>query len=740
MKNTEKDIIERFQKFDFDPQEKVQKQVFNRLIFVPAVKRKFKRMPFVFATVLGALLTVVLISDKEYISKSGSIKQETELSEKYTAGSENTAAAYEAKEELAEPSSVEAEYAKDVLTEEINPGKVQEKIAVKAYDENVFEKDMSAEENGTNEAVMSPDTAAAKFAPPSPRSAAGEKKIISADFEAAGSETKEKSVSLKNFKPSRSVDKKTDGAVKMQYSKMLEAKLSAEAESVGDKRAAGAARSRKIASAAAPAPAQEVYSISYAAPDYNGIRDESYKKYEENSFRSTVSDPLSTFSADVDVAAYNIVRHSIMSGRKPNPDSVRIEEFLNYFDYSYPQPEGSDPVSINFEYTDSPWNKDLKLIKIGIKAKDIEKNNLPPSNLVFLIDVSGSMEQENRLPLVKKSLKMLVDELRPEDRVSIVTYANGVNELLSGAKGSEKERIVNIIENLHAGGGTSGSQGLALAYETAKKNYILKGNNRIILATDGDFNIGPRSESELENQITEARESGVFLSVLGYGMGNYKDSKMQIIANKGNGNYAYINDLFEAQKILVKEFGAALFTVAKDVKLQVEFNPAFAAAYRLVGYEKRALNTQDFNDDKKDAGEMGAGHTVTVIYEFIPAGVKSVFLPDVEALKYTKTASPQDNDDILTLKLRYKEPDSDTGKLMERQLKQNAYVPFDKSSDDMRFAASVAQFGQILKDSRYKGDMTINDIIQTAKKAKGADDEGYRTYFIKMVEMYKMIK
>ncbi|MCL2334983.1 MAG: VWA domain-containing protein [Endomicrobia bacterium] len=481
-----------------------------------------------------------------------------------------------------------------------------------------------------------------------------------------------------------------------------------------------------------------VVAVTYSGSDYNAMQDESYKKYDENSFKSTASDPLSTFSADVDAASYNIVRRAIMAGTKPNPDSVRIEEFINYFNYSYPQPQGSDPVSMNFEYTDSPWNKGLKLVKIGIKAKDIEKANLPPNNLVFLIDVSGSMQAENRLPLVKKSLKMLVNELRPKDRVSIVTYASGVNVALSGAKGSDKEKILNIIDNLQASGGTSGSAGLSAAYETAKKNFIKKGNNRIILATDGDFNIGPSSESELENQITAARDSGVFLSVLGFGMGNYKDSKVQTLANKGNGNYAYINDLFEARKTLVKEFGATLFTVAKDVKLQVEFNPAVVAAYRLVGYEKRALNAQDFNDDKKDAGEIGAGHTVTVIYEIVPAGVKSKYMPNVETLKYAKAAS--DNNDVLTLKLRYKEPNSDTSKLMEKQLKQEEYVPFDKMSDDMRFAASVAQFGQILKDSQYKGDMTIDEVISTAKKAKGADDEGYRADFIKAAEMYKMIQ
>jgi Ca-activated chloride channel family protein len=476
------------------------------------------------------------------------------------------------------------------------------------------------------------------------------------------------------------------------------------------------------------------------ADSYNDMQDEDYTKYEENSFRSTITDPVSTFSSDVDTASYNIVRRQIMQqGIAPNPDAVRTEEFINYFDYSYPQPQGNDPVSINFEYSDSPWNKGLKLVKVGIKAKDIEKKDLPPGNLIFLIDVSGSMEAPNRLPLVKKSLKLLVDELRKEDLVSIVTYASGVSEVLSGVKGSEKEKIMQAVESLGAGGSTSGSEGLAKAYEAAKKNFIRNGNNRVILATDGDFNIGPHSNAEMENQITKARESGVFLSVLGYGMGNYKDSRVQALANKGNGNYAYINDLFEARKVLVKEFGATLFAVAKDVKIQAEFNPAAVAAYRLIGYEKRKLNTQDFNDDTKDAGEMGAGHTVTAIYDIIPAGVQSGFLPKVDGLKYTQKAGAN-TEEVLTLKLRYKEPSSEASKLMERVLAQSAYKPFEASSDDMRFAASVAWFAQILKDSPFKGVATVDDVIKTARRSKGRDDEGYRADFIKTAEMYKLIE
>ena len=642
--NKEKDIIDRFQKFDFDPQEINQKQVFNKITAPQTNKKTLKRFTFAFAAFACVLAVVVLVNDKEYSKTDNYVMA---------------------------PSETNYEF------------EVEEMIEIGAASEG--------------------DSIA---------------------YSAKEAKISQKAARSKNYLT------KAASAPQRQYDVMPEGRRETHSEISG------------FIPAPTGAMMQETiqYTGSFVDADYNGIRDESYKKYEENSFKSTVSDPLSTFSADVDVAAYNIVRQVIMSGRKPNPDSVRIEEFLNYFDYSYPQPQGKDPVSMNFEYTDSPWNKDFKLVKIGVKAKDIDKNNLPSSNLVFLIDVSGSMQQDNRLPLVQKAMKMLVDELRVEDKVSIVTYANGVSEHLSGAKGSEKEKIKNIIDSLYAGGGTSGSEGLKLAYETAKKNFIRKGNNRVILATDGDFNIGPRSESELENQITEARESGVFLSVLGFGMGNYKDSKMQTLANKGNGNYAYINDLFEARKTLVKEFGSTLFTVAKDVKLQVEFNPAYVAAYRLVGYEKRNLNTQDFNDDTKDAGEMGAGHTVTVIYEIIPQGVESKFMPDVENLKYTKTGNTTDNDDVLTLKLRYKEPDSDKSSLMEKTLKQKEYVQFDKSSDDMRFAAGVAQFGQIVKDSRYKGEMTIDEVISTAKKAKGTDEEGYRTDFVKMAEMFKMIQ
>ena len=767
MKNTDKDIIERFKQFDFDPQDKKQQQIFNKITSPAPVKKKNRNSRFFFAAAIGCAAALFIVVGNNFHHLNDDIivndkKERVEIKD-YSDVSAQPAVDIQQQERSAVNTGEKVSFTFNVVAIEggkevplesayiwiddkitgktddkgswekkIVPGKIKAKVLARDYEEVAFEQEAIAGNAGTVKVVLKPSEVKAK------RWHGRERVIRSERLQEAASEKAEYDAIA--YETAAAVPAPQASYDAARSSEKVRRKAAQPAQSVSEDAkmvlATGGAVSPKTAYEQA---ALQAY-YSYSELDYISMQNESYKKYEENSFKSVVSDPLSTFSADVDVAAYNIFRRSIMRGDMSNPDSVRTEEFLNYFDYSYPQPQGADLVSMNFEYTASPWNAGLHLVKIGIKAKDIDKNNLPASNLVFLIDVSGSMDQESRLPLVKKSMKMLVDQLRPQDRVSIVTYANGVNERLSGAKGSEKEMIKNVIDSLYASGGTNGSEGLKLAYETAKKNFIIKGNNRVILATDGDFNIGPRSDSELENQITAARESGVFLSVLGFGMGNYKDSKMQTIANKGNGNYAYINDLFEARKTLVKEFGATLFTVAKDVKLQVEFNPAYVAAYRLVGYEKRNLSTQDFNDDKKDAGEMGEGHTVTAIYEIIPQGVESEFLPDVEKLKYTKTEGKSDDGDVLTLKLRYKEPDSDTSKLMEKTLKQNVYVPFDKSSDDMRFAASVTQFCQILKDTPYKGSMTIEEVISTAKKAKGADEEGYRADFVKMVEMYTMIQ
>ena len=483
------------------------------------------------------------------------------------------------------------------------------------------------------------------------------------------------------------------------------------------------------------------------ALDYNSMNAENYNSFEGNTFKFVKQEPLSTFSADVDTASYNIVRRDIERGARPRKEAVRTEEFINYFSYDYPAPkaDSKDPVNIITELTDSPWNEGFQAVKIGVKAKDIDKEKLPPSNLVFLIDVSGSMSGSNRLPLIKKAFAMLVEKLRPEDKVSIVTYANNTNIVLDGvslADENGKQKIVAAMESLRANGGTNGSEGLEKAYETAKKHFIKKGNNRIILATDGDFNIGNTSLGGLEKQITEAKESGVFLSVLGFGMGNYKDDKVQTLADKGNGNYAYINDLFEAKKALVKDFGATLFTVAKDVKFQVEFNPAKIQAYRLIGYEKRKLNDQDFNDDTKDAGELGAGHTVTVLYEIIPTGVKvPEGMPDIDELKYSVKENPKtvDSDELLTLKLRYKQPDSDNSKLMSKVLKKEDYKAFSKTSEDTRFALSVAAFAELLKDSRYSKNTDLEKVIENARKAKGEDIDGYRADFVKIMSLYSAL-
>jgi Ca-activated chloride channel family protein len=467
---------------------------------------------------------------------------------------------------------------------------------------------------------------------------------------------------------------------------------------------------------------------------YNAEDNESYTKYEENPFKLVKSDPLSTFSADVDTASYTIAKRNISQGTMPTTDSVRIEEFINYFKYSYAKPHEGKPVAVDIQYSDCPWRKETRLVKIGIKAKDLDINKVPKSNLVFLIDISGSMEEDNRLPLLQKAFKILLSNLRESDRVSLVTYADGTNVVLDGEKVKNAKKIEDAIDHLSAGGGTSGSAGLQEAYRLAKKNFIKGGNNRVILATDGDFNVGPSSTSELEEQITKAKETGVFLSVIGVGMGNYKDDMVQTLANKGNGNYAYVNNLMEAEKVFSKEFKGTLFTVAKDVKFQVEFNPEKIASYRLIGYEKRKLNNEDFNDDAKDAGEVGAGQNVTVLYEVIPTGVKSSFMPAGSDLKYSARKGT-DSDDILTVRVRYKDPNGKESKLMESSITAESYVPFAQASDDFRFASSVAAFGQVLKESKYKGNIALSQIIKIAKGSKGADEDAARAEFTQIVSL-----
>lgn len=482
--------------------------------------------------------------------------------------------------------------------------------------------------------------------------------------------------------------------------------------------------------------ATPIYNI---APSYDQLKNEEYSQFAENKFQLAKVEPLSTFSVDVDAASYSNMRRFINRGNVPDKDAIRIEELVNYFSYNYPEPTGSDPVKISAEVGNCPWNSQNRLVKIGLKARNIAGDNLPASNFVFLIDVSGSMYGATRLDLVKSSLKLLVNNLREKDRVAIVVYAGAAGEVLPSTSGSDKQKIKEALENLTAGGSTAGGAGIQLAYKIAKKNLIKNGNNRIILCTDGDFNVGVSSNDGLQKLIEEERKSGVFLSILGYGMGNYKDSKMQTLAQAGNGNHAYIDNLQEANKVLVNEFGATMYTVAKDVKLQIEFNPGKVQAYRLVGYETRLLNKEDFNDDTKDAGEMGAGHTVTAFYEIIPVGVKSNLIGNVDPLKYQKEFKADLDSyglhsDLLTIKLRYKQPNSDTSKKIEVPLIDNNG---DNVSDDFRFASAVAMFGQLMKDSQYKGTGTYDKAIALAQKGFSSDAQGYRREFVRLMETAK---
>ncbi len=469
---------------------------------------------------------------------------------------------------------------------------------------------------------------------------------------------------------------------------------------------------------------------------------EGYDNITENKFLKAVDNPLSTFSIDVDAASYSNIRRFLNNGQLPPAGAVRIEEMVNYFTYEYPQPENNEPFSINTEIADAPWNKNHKLVLIGLQGKKISTENLPASNLVFLIDVSGSMSSQNKLPLVKASMKMLVDQLREEDKVAIVVYAGAAGLVLPPTTGENKNEIKEAIDKLESGGSTAGGAGIKLAYKTAKEYFVKGGNNRVILCTDGDFNVGESSDDAMERMIEAERKSGVFLTVLGYGMGNYQDAKMQKLADKGNGNHAYIDGITEAKKVLVNEFGGTLFTIAKDVKLQIEFNPAKVQGYRLIGYENRMLAKEDFNDDKKDAGELGSGHTVTALYEVIPVGVNSSFLKKVDSLKYqqnTERLSKSSNtDEILTVKFRYKAPDGDVSKLIVHPVKDKQ-IPIARTSDNFRFAAAVAQFGMLLRNSEFKSNASYLDVITLARKARGNDDEGYRSEFIRLVESAQML-
>lgn len=469
---------------------------------------------------------------------------------------------------------------------------------------------------------------------------------------------------------------------------------------------------------------------------------EGYDRIVENRFLKATDNPLSTFSIDVDAASYSNVRRMLNYKQLPPAGAVRIEELINYFTYNYPQPTGHEPFSINTEIASCAWNDEHRIVSIGLQGKKIPIENLPPSNLTFLIDVSGSMEDEDKLPLVKASLKILIEQLRAQDKVSIVVYAGSAGLVLRPTTGTEKNTIKQALEKLLAGGSTAGGQGIQLAYKTARENFVKEGNNRVILCTDGDFNVGVSSDDELERLIENERKTGIFLTVLGFGTGNYQDAKMQKLADKGNGNHAYIDNQNEAQKVLMNEFGGTLFTIAKDVKLQVEFNPAKVQGYRLIGYENRMLAKEDFNNDKKDAGELGSGHTVTALYEIIPVGAKTSELDSVDQLRYRKRAKQKVetafNGELLHIKLRYKQPDGDVSKLLQHVvMDQNRSIT--EASDNLRFAAAVAQFGMLLRNSAYKANSTFANVEQLASKALERDHEGYRKEFLKLVKKAEKI-
>jgi Ca-activated chloride channel family protein len=473
------------------------------------------------------------------------------------------------------------------------------------------------------------------------------------------------------------------------------------------------------------------YPTSIAKGEFNT---EDYSRIYENQFLSVAENALSTFSIDVDTASYSNIRRFLNAGQMPPEDAVRIEEMINYFTYDYPKPEGNKPFSITTTVSKAPWNEKHDILRVGLQGKTFENDKIPPSNLVFLIDSSGSMNDPNKMPLLKSAFKMFANQLREQDHVAIVVYAGAAGLVLESTPGSNKYKITQALDNLQAGGSTAGGAGIQLAYEVAKQNFIRDGNNRVILATDGDFNVGVSSDAELVRIIEEKRKQGVFLTVLGFGTGNYKDNKMEQLADKGNGNFYYIDTENEARKVLVSELGSTLFTIAKDVKIQIEFNPDQVKAYRLIGYENRILAKEDFNDDTKDAGEMGAGHTVTALYEIVPADSKETF-GNVDDLKYQKNDKVK-SDEMLTVKLRYKEPDSETSQLITQTVKSNEIVEL---KDDFKFAVSVAEFGLLLRQSEFKGTATYDEVIKNAQETKGDDKFGYRDEFVKLVEQAKML-
>jgi Ca-activated chloride channel homolog len=491
-----------------------------------------------------------------------------------------------------------------------------------------------------------------------------------------------------------------------------------------------AAASRSTQAIGAPQAAKAAF-----APDAYW-NTENYAAIEESRFLPTGSNPRSTFSIDVDAASYTNVRRFLTNGQRPPRDAVRIEEFLNYFRYDYPEPKGDVPFSVTTDLAVAPWASEHRLLRVGIKGRSLRTEAVPPSNLVFLFDVSGSMQPPNKLPLVKQAFRLLVQELRPQDRVAIVVYAGAAGLVLPSTPGSDKAAILQALDRLEAGGSTAGGAGLRLAYETARQHYAREGNNRVILATDGDFNVGESSDAAMVRLIEERRDQGVFLTVLGFGTGNLKDSRMEQIADKGNGHYAYVDNLNEARRVFVREFAGTLVTIAKDVKIQVEFNPARVLAYRLVGYENRALRNEDFADDRKDAGELGAGHTVTALYEIVPTGASLTGTAgDLDSLKYqTSRLKPgaAETDEWLTVQLRYKEPTGTSSRLLSHPVRSRARL--GAPAGDFRFASAVAAFGMVLRDSEYRGTATLDQVLALARGAEGEDRDGERAEFVRLVE------
>jgi Ca-activated chloride channel family protein len=483
-------------------------------------------------------------------------------------------------------------------------------------------------------------------------------------------------------------------------------------------------------------------SRAFSGTDDGGVihNTEEYDDIQENVFKSVLENPLSTLSVDVDNAAYSNVRRFINNSQMPPKDAVRIEEMINYFSYDYPNPQGKHPFAFVTELSECPWNTGNKLMHIGIQGKKLNYEDYKPSNLVFLLDVSGSMSSQNKLPLLKKALSLLLDELDDNDMISVVAYAGAAGLVLEPTPASKKETIKKALDELQAGGSTAGGEGIKLAYKTAKEAFIKGGNNRVILATDGDFNVGISSTGALTDYIETQRKDDIYLTILGFGMGNYKDGRMEQISNAGNGNYFYIDNIREAEKVFVKEMRANMFTIAKDVKIQIEFNPAKVKAYRLIGYENRLLAKEDFKDDTKDAGELGAGHTVTALYEIIPADSKEE-VRTTEPLKYQQTGKLKDaahTNELMTLKFRYKPIDSDKSIPIEHTV-EDGNLKLNKTSDNFRFSAAVALFGMILRESEFVKTGDLDMVTELAKGAKGKDPNGYRGEFIRMAETVKLL-